>query len=195
MTSNDAAACIFLGRTKSVVVRRFLCNGATGDRNANGLDSMANVLEPLAIKKNYDVQLEDSSFSNIRATGARGNEALGVELNGEKFVFDRVVVTDVLNDSTTVQGNRAIGFQIVSNRREQGSLARLQLHREECDAPRRRQGQPRGRRVNRGGAADRGARLHGDQRRQRDREHRIDQGLRLPRRPRREQGDVRGQLE
>jgi hypothetical protein len=115
MASNDAAACIFLGRTKSVVVRRFLCDGATGDRNANGLDSMANVLKPLAIKKNYDVQVEDSSFSNIRATGARGNEALGVELNGEKFVFDRVVVTDVLNDSTTVQGNRAIGFQIVSN--------------------------------------------------------------------------------
>ncbi len=115
MASNDAAACIFLGRTKTVVVRRFECNGATGERNANGLDSMANVQEPLAIKKNYDVRIEQSTFSNIRATGARGNEALGVELNGEKFAFDKVTVTDVVNDSTTAAGNRAIGIQIVSN--------------------------------------------------------------------------------
>jgi len=115
MTSNDAAACIFLGRTKAVAVRRFECNGATGERNANGLDSMSNVQKPLSIKKNYDVRVEDSTFSNIRAIGERGNEALGVELNGEKFAFDRVTVTDVVNDSTTAAGNRAIGFQIVSN--------------------------------------------------------------------------------
>ena len=115
MTSNDAAACIFLGRTKSVVVRRMDCNGATGDRNANGLDSMANVFKPLAIKKNYDVLVEDSTFTNIRATGARGNEALGVELNGEKFTFERLLITNIINDSTTAQGNRAIGIQIVSN--------------------------------------------------------------------------------
>jgi hypothetical protein len=115
MASNDAAACIFLGRTKAVVVRRFNCSGATGDRNANGLDSMANVLKPLAIKKNYDVRVEDSSFSNIRATGARGNEALGVELNGEKFIFDDLLVADVINESTTADGNRAIGIQIVFN--------------------------------------------------------------------------------
>ncbi len=115
MASNDAAACIFLGRTKSVVVRRFECNGATGDRNANGLDSMANVAKPPAIKKNYDVLVEDSTFANILATGARGNEALGVELNGEKFTFNNLLVTDVKNDSTTATGNRAIGIQIVSN--------------------------------------------------------------------------------
>jgi len=115
VSSNDAAACIFLGRTKAVVVRRMTCNGATGDRNANGLDSMSNVAKPLAIKKNYDVRVEDSSFANIRATGARGNEALGVELNGEKFVFDRLLVVDVVNDSTTAAGNRAVGIQIVSN--------------------------------------------------------------------------------
>ncbi|MSQ51670.1 MAG: hypothetical protein EXR28_07260 [Betaproteobacteria bacterium] len=115
MNSNDAAACIFLGRTKSVVVRRMECNGATGDRNANGLDSMANVFKPLAIKKNYDVLVEDSTFTNIRATGARGNEALGVELNGEKFTFDKLTITDIVNDSTTDAGNRAIGIQIVSN--------------------------------------------------------------------------------
>ena len=48
-------------------------------------DSMTNVQKPLSIKKNYDVRVEYSTFSNIRATGPRGNEALGVELNGEKF--------------------------------------------------------------------------------------------------------------
>ena len=42
-------------------------------------------------------------------------EALGVELNGEKFAFDRAVVTDVVNDSTTAAGNRAIGFQPGAN--------------------------------------------------------------------------------
>jgi hypothetical protein len=115
MSSNDAAACIFLGRTQSVVIRRMECDGATGERNANGLDSMANVLKPLAIKKNYDVLVEDATFTNIRATGPRGNEALGVELNGEKFTFDKITVSRVINDSTTEQGNRAIGIQIVSN--------------------------------------------------------------------------------
>jgi hypothetical protein len=115
MTSNDAAACIFLGRTRSVVVRRMNCSGATGDRNANGLDSMSNVPKRQAIKKNYDVRVEDSSFVNIHASGPRANEALGVELNGEKFVFDRLVIADVLNDSTTASGNRAIGIQIVWN--------------------------------------------------------------------------------
>ncbi|MFM9968459.1 MAG: hypothetical protein ACKVQK_08685 [Burkholderiales bacterium] len=115
MRSNDAAACLFLGRTKTVVVRQFDCNGATGDRNANGIDSMANVANPLAIKKNLYVLVEDTSIANILATGPRGNEALGVELNGEKFTFRNLVVTDVKNDSTTTQGNRAIGIQINSN--------------------------------------------------------------------------------
>lgn len=76
MTSNDAAACLFLGRTKSVVVRNFDCNGATGPR---------------------------------------GNEALGIELNGDKFTFRNLVITDVKNDSTTAAGNRAVGIQINAN--------------------------------------------------------------------------------
>ena len=115
MTSNDAGACLFLGRTKSVVVRRFDCKDATGDRNANGLDSMANVASPLAIKKNYDVLVEDSTFANILATGPRANEALGVELNGEKFTFNNLTVSDVKNDNTNVEGTRAIGIRIDYN--------------------------------------------------------------------------------
>jgi len=115
MTSNDAAACIFLGRTKGVVVRRFDCRDATGDRNANGLDSMANVASPPAIKKNFDVLIEDSSFANILATGPRGNEALGVELNGEKYTFNRITVSDVKNDNSNAEGNRSIGIQITMN--------------------------------------------------------------------------------
>jgi hypothetical protein len=115
MTSNDAGACIFLGRTKSVVVRRLDCKDATGDRNANGLDSMTNTTSPPAIKKNYDVLVEDSTFSNITATGPRANEALGIELNGEKFTFNNLVVSDVKNDNTNAEGNRAIGFQITNN--------------------------------------------------------------------------------
>ena len=115
MRSNDAAACLFLGRTKSVVVRHFDCSGATGDRNANGIDSMANVAAPLAIKKNYDVLVEDASIANILATGPRGNEALGVELNGEKFTFRNLAVSDVKNDNTTAAGNRAVGIQINAN--------------------------------------------------------------------------------
>lgn len=115
MISNDAGACLFLGRTKSVVVRHFDCKDAMGDRNANGLDSMANVASPLAIKKNYDVLVEDSAFANIVATGPRGNEALGVELNGEKFTFNNVSVSDVKNDNTNAEGNRSIGFQVTSN--------------------------------------------------------------------------------
>lgn len=115
MTANDAAACIFLGRIKGAIVRRFDCRDVKGDRNANGLDSMANVASPLAIKKNFDVLMEDSSFANILATGPRGNEALGVELNGEKYSFNRITVTDVRNDNSNAQGSRAIGIQVTGN--------------------------------------------------------------------------------
>jgi hypothetical protein len=76
---------------------------------------MSNVPKSRTIRKNYDVRVEDSSFSNIRVTGARGNEALGVELNGEKFVFDRLLIENVVNESTSGAGNRAIGIQIVWN--------------------------------------------------------------------------------
>lgn len=121
--SNDAGGFLFLGRTDNVEVSKFEGSDVEGERNANGIDSMMNT--PTINRRNVDVLVHDSSFEDIRVPALqrnvegqlvfnpRGNEALGVELNGERFVFRKLRVKKVVNKGP--YGNRAIGIQVSGN--------------------------------------------------------------------------------
>lgn len=121
--STDAGGFLFLGRTIDVEVRKFDGSDVTGERNANGVDSMMNTAT--INRRNVNVLLVDSNFTDINVPALqrndqnelvfnpRGNEALGVEANAENFIFRRVDVKRVINNGP--YGNRAIGIQVAGN--------------------------------------------------------------------------------
>jgi hypothetical protein len=108
ITSNDAAACIFLGVTNNINIDGDRWTGASGNRNSNGLDTMAG-----PTRSNTRLTIQNVYIADIVTNPASitANEALGLEPNAIDFVFKNIFITNVTNNGASATVNRASGFQ------------------------------------------------------------------------------------